>query len=453
MKIRLIQPAQLDEKGNVLKLTKLFIPHLAMPTIAGLTPKNIDVQITEDYVEDINFNEEVDLIGITGLTSQATRAYQIADEFRKRGKKTIMGGIHASMCPQEVLEHCDSVVIGEVEEIWEQILNDVKSNNLKTMYQAQQRPNLSRLVIPRFDLLNFKNYLIPTFAKTPLIPIQTSRGCPNQCDFCAVTTFLGHQIRKKPIAHVIREIETIKPSRIFFTDDNICGDPNYAKELFKALTPLKIRWAGQMSTTIIKHPELIELAAKSGCHETFMGIESISTESLKIINKEFNNVNRYEELFQRLSEVGILATTSFVFGLDADTAESLRKTIDTVLNWHINYIVIFILTPFPGTKLYNRMEKEGRIMHGDWKFYDAIHPLIKFKNIHTTELNNIVWDSYQKFYSLKNIFRRAWRFKKQYIKFFPRDFILEELAFSLMMRKSVNIRKHPFTLGLIKNNA
>jgi len=359
-----------------------------------------------------------------------------------------MGGIHASLCSEEVLEHFDSVFIGEAEDLWGRVIEDAKVNNLKSVYKAPQRPDLSRLAIPRFDLLNFDNYVTPPFSKTPCLPIQTTRGCPNNCNFCSVTAFLGHKIRKKPISHIIKEIKTFNPSLIFFTDDNIGADPAYAKELFEAIRPLKLRWACQMSTTIGKHPELIELAAKAGCHETYIGIESISEESLKSVSKGFNKVDDYKDIFERLRKVGILGQASFVFGLDGDTVDSLERTIDTILSWDVKFIFIHILTPLPKTQIHQQMKTIGRILEKDWSLYDCLNPLIKFENLSSEELVNIIWKSYRKFYSLGNILKRTWRFKKEYVSFFPRDNVVEDVFFSLLIRNSVRKGKHPFTLGL-----
>jgi radical SAM superfamily enzyme YgiQ (UPF0313 family) len=451
MKIRLIQPTQLDETGRPIKYKKLFLPFLTLPTLAALTPGGIDVAITEDYVEDVNFDEDVDLVGITAQTSQVPRAYQIADAFGKRGTRTIMGGIHASMHPEEALEHCDSVCVGEAENLWEQIVTDAERRSLKKIYRADERPDLSRLGIPRFDLLDFKNYVIPPFARTPLLPIQTTRGCPHQCEFCSVTGFLGHRIRKKPVENVIREIEAMRPSRIMFTDDNIVGDPEHAKELFKALKPLRLRWACQMSTRIMAHPELIDLAAEAGCHETFMGIESLNPSTLKGVHKGFNKPDEYAALFKKLKEVGILAQASMIYGFDEDTPESLRRTADTLLSWDINYLYIFVLTPLPGTAFYARMKADGRLTTADWSQYDVMHPVLKFRNLTPDQLYEGLWDSYERFYSVKEIFKRLWRFRREYVVYFPRDFFLEELVFQFQMRASIKQQQHPFSLGLRKD--
>jgi len=423
------------------------MPSLSLPTVAALTPPEVDVKITVDYIEEIDYDEPVDLVGLTAMTFHAPRAYQIADEFRRRGKKTILGGIHAAFCSDEALTHFDSVMIGEAEDLWEEVLRDARDGRLKKIYSSPRRPDLSRLVIPRFDLLDYSRYLIPPFARTPCLPLQTTRGCPNTCGFCSVHPFLGNEIRKKPVAHVVREIEALKPSLVFFTDDNICADESYARELFTALIPLRIRWACQMSTTVLRTPALIDLAARAGCHETFVGIESINKESLKSARKGFNKVETYKEVFRRMKEAGILGQASFIFGLDQDTPDTLKDTIGTILGWDIKFLYIFMLVPLPGTRIHEQFKNEGRIVAADWSLYDAEHPVIAFKNMSARELEDLVWTSYQRFYSIPHIGRMAWRFKKQYITGFPRTNFFEDVYFQFTSRRAVRRRMSPWTMG------
>lgn len=447
MKVRLIQPSQLNENGRPKRFRKLFFPNLGLPTIAALTPAGIDVGITIEYMHDVDLDEDVDLVGITAQTCQAPRAYQLAAEFRKRGKRTIMGGIHASACPEEALGHFDSVLIGEAEGLWDKVLSDVAAGGLQRIYQAEVRPGLSVPVVPRYDLLDYSDYVIPPFARTPLIPIQATRGCPHACDFCSVSEFWGHQVRKKPVANVVREIEVIDPSRVFFTDDNIGADPGYARELFGALGPLKKRWACQMSTTIGRQPDLIAAAADAGCHETYMGIESLNPRSLDSIRKGFNRTDEYEVLFRRLADVGILAQVSLIFGLDDDTADDLRRMIDVVMGWDINYVYIAILTPFPGTRLYDRFKRDGRISTADWSPYDVTRVVFNPKLMDAKQLEDLVFECFGKYYSTSSIFRRAWHFRRQYLRYCPRDNVVEETFFQFHIKSSVEKRCHPFSLG------
>ncbi len=448
MKLLLIQPSQLAADGSNVKYKKLFIPFLSLSTVAALTPDGVDVKIIEDCVEDIDFDEEVDLVGLTGLTCQAPRAYQIADEFRRRGTKTIMGGIHASMCPDEACKHVDSVFIGEAEYRWPSVFEDLRNGRLKRRYEVTDKPDLNQLAIPRFDLLDFKNYVVSPFGKTPLIPIQTSRGCPHSCDFCSVTQYLGRRMRMKPVDHVIREIESICPSRVIFTDDNLMAVPSHCRELFGRLKPMGLRWVCQMSTEVRKFPELLDLAAEAGCHENFMGIETISDESLKSVRKDFNPTQEYGALFARLRSVGILPQVSLVFGLDGDTVDSLKRTLECLLSWDVNYVFLFIITPLPGTPLRRSLEKEGRILSSDWSLYDCTHPVIQFRRIETEDLVECVWETYRRFYSRRECMARAWRFRREYTKFFPRTNVFEELCFQSAIRGTVAQRHHPWSLGM-----
>lgn len=447
MRIRLIQPSQLDDNGTPLKYRTLFLPFLTLATVVALTPDGVEVGITDEYVATIDFDEDIDLAAVTSQTCQAPRAYEIAAEFRKRGTRTLLGGIHASMCTQEALEHFDIVLAGEAEEIWAQVLGDVNRGDPKRLYQAPRYADLSRLTIPRFDLIDYGKYMVPPFARTPLIPLQTTRGCPHSCDFCSVASFAGQTIRRKPVRNVIREIETIRPSRVFFTDDNILADPDYARDLFNAMKGLRLRWACQMSTEVRQYPELVELAAASGCHETFVGIESLSPDNLRTVHKSFNHVETYADTFRRLADVGILAQVSLIFGLDHDTVTRLRDTVHKVMEWDVNYLYINLLTPFPGTRLHERMREANRIRHDNWSLYDGKHVLVQPQRITASELEECVWYGYRTFYSRRHILGRAWRFKKQYVRFFPRDNVIEELFFQHHMRRCIRRHVHPFSLG------
>lgn len=451
MFVRVIQPSHLDEQGVPIRYRKLFMPFLTTVTLAGLTPSGVDVAITDDFVEGVDYDERADLVAITAQTAQAPRAYQIADEFRRRGRRVILGGIHASLCPEEAIEHADAVLVGEAEDLWETVIADARDGSLKRFYRAARKPDLSRLAIPRFDLLDYSRYVIPPFARTPLLPIQTTRGCPYDCDFCSVVSFLGRKMRKKPVAHVIREIEFARPSRVIFTDDNIAGDIEHARELFRALEPLKMRWACQMSTRIMDHPDLIQLAAESGCHETLIGLETLNANALQGVGKKHNRTDEYARLFRMLKEVGILAQVSLIYGLDGDTPEDLLRTIEQMQAMDVNYVYLFILTPFPRTRLRDRLQAQNRVRTDDWSLYDGAHVVIDLAHMSEGQLFDVMWKSYERFYSLGSILQRMWKFRMEYIRFFPRDLAVEEFFFSLHMRGAVKQRCHPFSLGLSNN--
>lgn len=419
MKILLVQPSHLDDQGRPFRFQKLFMPSLSLLTVAALTPPDVEVRLALDPVEDLDLDQPVDLVGIGALTTQAPRAYQIARAFRDRGRKVILGGIHASMCPDEALQHVDSVLVGEAEDIWAQMVEDARRGTLQRRYQADRPPDLSRLVIPRFDLLRHDLHMKLPFEAMTHIPIQTTRGCPHDCSFCSVVAYLGRRMRKKPIENVVREIESVHPQKVLFADDNIIGDPEYARALFRALVPLRIRFFCQMGTNILRHPDLMELAAEAGCCEALFGIETSSSTSLHAVDKKVNHPEQYDELFRQLKQVGILAHASVIFGFDDDTVEGLRRRVDEALAWDVNYLLINALTPLPGTRLYEEARARGRLLTSDWSRYDCFHPTVASDGITPDDLMNAIWEAWGRYFSPANIARRVWRFRREYL-LFPR---------------------------------
>ncbi len=443
MKIMLIQPAQLDNFGNPIKYKFGIMPSGTLANIAALTPNNIDISVIDESIDTINYDEDVDLIGISSLTCQAPRAYQIAKEFKKRNKTVIMGGVHATILPQEVLNHVDSVVIGEAENIWPKVISDFQKNKkLKTTYKNKVLPDLQKLLIPRFELTNYNKCIKPLFSKTPAIPIFTTRGCPFNCSFCSVKKLLGNAFRTKPVENVLKEIEASKAKSFFFTDDNIMGDEKHAEQLFKTITPLKIRWMSQFSTHVLHKPKLVELAGKSGCYEVILGIESINSDNLKNINKQFNKPDEYKNLFKLLKDNDINPHVQILFGMDNDTEEVFKRTIEFLLENDVNFIHISIITPFPGTDLYKQLEKEKRIFTKDWSKYDITKVVFHPKNITIEQLENAVRDGHKQFYSYGNIMRRIWKFRKFY--YTPNngcsllDDLLFQLHFNICVKKGID---------------
>lgn len=448
MKILFIYPTRLDRDQTPIKYKKAFLPPLALAILNGLTPRHHDVRVVNDIVENIDFSSDYDLVAITAMTTQIGRAYQIADKFRETGVKVIIGGIHATVLPDEAKEHADSVVIGEADNIWEDILIDFEENQYKEFYQDTSRPDLQKLILPRWDNMNLNIYPKPRGHKLPKMPLFTTRGCVFNCKFCSVSKYFGRTYRFKPISHVIKEIEHIDTKSYFFVDDNIACNVDYSRELFNTLINKNINWLSQISTTVLKTPELIDLAAKSGCTSLFIGIESINRESLKSVSKGFNKIEEYEELFARLRKVGIKPFVSIIFGLDEDTPDQFKLTIDFLMKNKVGNAYFWILTPLPGTKLYEEMDKENRIIDTDWSRYNLSDVVFQPKNFTPDELYRGYWKTFQEFFSLINIAKRL--YYNVPITSQPIDAFTRSLFYQLHYRNKVRNYDHPLSGGINK---
>ncbi len=346
-----------------------MIPQLSLHILHGLTPTWYAVKIIEEELEDINFDEECDLIGISCMTANAPRAYFISQQFRKRGKKVVLGGVHPTILPNEALNYADSVVIGEAEGVWEQLLEDFKNRKLKKIYQVKN-PSLERYIYTKSK--NSRKKILFN-----IIPIMTTRGCPYSCEFCCVHDLFGKRLRHAPVKNVVRDIEESNGKIFMFLDDNIIGNPKYAKELFTAIKPLNIRWAGQASISFSKNIELMKLAKESGCGALFFGLETVSKNQLKEMRKSIKDINELEEAIKKIKDIGIHFHASMVFGFDNDTKNTFCETLQFLNKNKIGTASFNILTPYPGTKLYDRLKRENRILTEDWKYYD--HNTVVFK--------------------------------------------------------------------------
>ena len=298
MKIRLIDPAYehpfIGHSQKVIK--RIWFAHLTLTTLAALTPSDIDVRITDENVEPIDFDEDVDLVGVTGMIIHASRAYEIAHRFRERGVPVVMGGPHASSLPLEAKQHVDAVVMGEAEKVWTDLIRDFQHGSLKPFYRADDYCSMEGLPPPRLDLLKKDAYWT-------INCVQTTRGCPYRCDYCHVTHFFGNTYRCRPLNEVIAEVNHLEGNFLVFIDDNIAGNRQYAKEFFTQLKPLKKQWAGQASITIARDPELLRLAADSGCVSLFIGMESLSAANLESVKKSFNRPGQFEDAIKAFHDL------------------------------------------------------------------------------------------------------------------------------------------------------
>ncbi len=367
----LADPAQRTPVG-------LMIPQAGLHILEGLTTPEHQVRIVEEEIEKIDLDQECDLVGISCLTSNAPRSYRLAGEFRRRGRKVVLGGVHPSILYEEAIQHADAVVVGEAEGVWEQLLLDLQAGRLKKRYQAPA-PSLDRY-IPMVTRQATKKRLFN------VIPVMTTRGCPYRCEFCCVSDLYGPKIRHVPVRHIVRDIAGSGKRIYIFLDDNIIGDPRYAKELFRAITPYRIKWCGQASISFVHDTELMKLAAESGCQALFFGVETVSEEKLKTMRKAIKSLAGVEDAIARVRDLGIHFHASMVFGFDSDTTAVFPETLEFLRRNKIGTASFNILTPYPGTRVYDQFRREKRLLTTDWKYYDHSTVVYKPKNMSPYQL-------------------------------------------------------------------
>jgi len=366
MHILLISPAR---NPYVKKPKGIMMPQLALNLLEGLTPPHHRVTLIEEEIESIDLDMECDIVGISCMTSNAPRAYHLADEFRKRGKRVVMGGVHPSILPDEALHHADSVVIGEAEGVWEQLLDDFQRGKTQKKYH-KPFPSLEKYVHIKHRQGTKKRLF-------GAVPVMTTRGCPYNCDFCCVHDVFGRKVRHVPVDNVVQDIQDSGGKMFLFLDDNIIGDPKYAKKLFSAIKPLHIRWGGQASISFVKETEMMRLAAESGCNGLFFGLESVSKSQLQVMRKSPNDIEHVEEAIRRVKDFGIHFHASMIFGFDNDTTDVFPETLDFLNRNRVSSASLNVLTPYPGTKTYNDLRNEGRLITNNWRYYD--HNTVVFK--------------------------------------------------------------------------
>lgn len=400
MKIMLIAPAVVEENRRGMQGRVFQLPPLALATVAAATPEYIDVRIVDEAIEPINYNSNADLVGITALTRFAPHAYEIADRFRENGVKVVMGGMHPSALPKEAIKHCDSVVIGEAEGIWTRLINDFEKGRMEKFYRNNGFVDLSSICPPRHDLYKKERYLFTHF-------IQTTRGCPFNCGFCSVTKFFGRTYRTRPVGAVIREIRNMRTKFVGFSDDNIFGNRIYARKLFSALRYEGVVWLSQASLNITDDPQLLHLAARSGCKGLFVGLESADCESLTQMNKGFLKPQKFKEAIRRLHDEGIGVLGAFVLGNDNEDPSIFKRTLDFAKKIKVDLAQFAILTPYPGTSIYNRLIKEKRIFNFDWTKYDAGNAVYRPLKMTAERLKEEVDRLWRDFYRLDAVLMRV----------------------------------------------
>lgn len=401
VELLLVMPAVKRGHGTMKhEVGKLSCGPLALSYVASLVPPDINVSVIDENVDEIDFEKPVDLVGISVLTMTAPRAYEIAKAYRKRGTPVVLGGIHPTVLPEEAAEHADAIVVGEAEEVWPKLLLDFQKGEMAKIYQRSEPCSLEALPRPRWDLMNKGAYLTTNV-------VQATRGCPYNCAFCTVPRFFGRKYRCRPVEDVIAEIASLDGKLLGFVDADITGNPVYAKKLFKALIPYKKIWAGDAGIKAADDPELLKLAAKSGCKGLFVGFESLSPASLQEAGKSQNVVEYYKEAIRRINQHGISVLSGFMFGFDADDESVFERTVEFAVESKILYADFNILCPYPGTTAYSKLLQEGRIIETDWtKYFGMYNVVFRPKQMSVETLREGCLWAWKEFYSSKAICKR-----------------------------------------------
>jgi len=380
----------------------LEIPY-ALQYLAAIIPKEYNLKLINENQEKINFDEEADIIGLSCISANVDRGYEIADEFRKRGKTVILGGYHPTAMPEEAKKHADCVVIGDSETLWPKLIQDFKTNKLKPFYTQDATPYPEIIPSLRRDL--FKGIYL--FA-----PIEATRGCQNRCKFCSITHTKKYYIKRR-VEDVISEIKTIKHKIISFYDPSLISDVEYATTLLNELKKLNKKILCQGTIDILsKNEKLIKLSKDAGCIGWNIGLETISQKNIKDISKTTNIVNTYKPVIKKIKSYGMDISGGIVFGFDNDTPDIFDDTLELIYDWDIDIVGFHILTPFPGTPLFRQFENEDRILTRDWSKYDLEHVVFKPKNMSPEELEEGIRNISRKFYSASNLTKNIFKFHR-----------------------------------------
>lgn len=406
MRLTLIYPSSRKSNPNIQwwKQPRAHrYPGLGLITVAALCPSSAKINLIDDDYENINYAEKTDLVGISTLTLNARRAYEMADQFRKRGTPVVLGGMHATARPEEALKHADSVVIGEAEDTWPKLLEDWNKGRIKSTYVSLNSSDLANRPIPRRDLLDRSKY-------ATINTVQAVRGCVFDCEFCSQKSLFGPGTRCRPIEEVIEEIRGLEGKYFVLNDDNLGQLKEYYKELFRRLIPLKRQWVGEASWNIVKDDEILDLLELSGCQGLAIGFESLDPQpGVKKISSVCNNYFLYKEAVKKLHDHGIGVMGNFVFGFDNENETIFKKVLRFAIESKLDIGQFCILVPFPGTPLYNRLMKEERIIEEDWNNYSGNNLCFKLKNMSAGAfLKGFRWVKTE-FYSYQRIAQRIIR--------------------------------------------
>jgi radical SAM superfamily enzyme YgiQ (UPF0313 family) len=422
---------------------------LGIHTVMACTPAGTRVRLVDEYLTPIDFGVDTDAIALSAKTSCATRAYEIADGFRRRGKKVILGGIHASLRPDEALEHVDCIVTGEAEALWPSVVKDLTAGKLKPRYDAQGFPPMDQIPIPTWSGTPAKDYLFHQ--------LQTTRGCPFRCRFCSVPDISGQDFRFKPIDRVVSEIRALPKARgpiaagkpLYIVDDNFISRTRYTKDLLRALVPLREKgeipsWSAETTLNVASDEEMLDLFRDAGCVTLIIGFESVTEATLNDMAKPVNFCLTYQEAVDRIHARGMTVVGNFIVGFDTDTRAVFKETFEFIQKTGILYPFFSILTPMPGTKLFDEFKAAGRLDHERWSLYDTRHVVFEPRHMRRDELmDGYVW-LYEQTYGTEHLWdrmERSWRRRTSGSSLIEKAFISARLAPELA-RGDTELRRH-----------
>lgn len=402
LRIALISPKGplYRHRGGIWKKSLRYQP-LTLTTLAALVPAElpVELQLIDEGIADVPLNLEADLVGLTAITGTAMRAYELADQFRRRGITVVLGGPHVTLIPDDAAPHADAIVTGYAEDSWPQLLRDFAAGQLKPRYDQSPELDLADRPYPLRELLPARRYLTSNV-------FEATRGCVHSCDFCVVPTAWGRKPLQKPVEQVVADTRQHGARKLIFVDLNLIADREYALRLFRALVPLRVQWYGLATVLLAEDFELLELAGRSGCKGLLMGLESISPQNLRQSRKGFNAPEKFGRVVERLHEHGIALQGCFVFGLDHDGPEVFLETAEFAVQARIDLPRFAIVTPFPNTGLYKRLEAEGRLLTKNWELYDGQHVVFQPARLTVEELEKGTEAAWKHAYSFRSIARR-----------------------------------------------
>ena len=398
----LLITASSDEIRTARRSRFLNFQQITMPYLAARVPANWHVTHVDEEAEEVDWTDQPDVVGITFHTPSAYHAYDLAARFRSRGACVVMGGPHVTLLPEEAGPHADVIFVGEAEGLWEEFLDGFVNGSYRRVYRQAAPPSLDGVPMARKTLYHRNDFTSGVLFAT--------RGCPNHCDFCSIVVMYPEGFRKRPIAEVAAEYGSFQGKRIIFWDDNIAGDKEYAKELFRAIAPYRKWWSSQATVHAARDDEFLDAAARSGCKQLFLGLESVSQSSMQEVRKGFNRVDEYARLVGRVQAHGIAVQAGIVFGFDHDTSAIFKETLDFLEETGVQNATFNILTPYPGTPLFQRLDAQGRILTRDWRKYNArMDVVFQPKQMSADELLSGFRYANQRFYSLASVAKRLWR--------------------------------------------